>query len=55
MHDWLVVFIVKATGQRKTVKASKYLETEEEVRKSMAIRYGDYIEIRSIVDIAKQN
>lgn len=55
MHDWRVMLIVKATGKRKIIKASQYLENEGEVRKAVSLKYGDHVEIESVVDIAEQD
>lgn len=55
MKDYRVLYEVVATGKRKVAKLGENIQTEEDARKAMQIRYGDHIQILEVVDVNDPN
>lgn len=45
---------IKATGQKKIVKLGENIQTEEDAKKALDIRFGDNAEVIMIVDVNEE-
>lgn len=54
MKDFRAMIQIKATGQKKIVKLGENIQTEEDAKKALDIRFGDNAEVIMIVDVNEE-